>query len=73
MQVLYLQISYNYNILFSLNKETVEKSFGLLTLFLISFFELNICYLSFIHNQDPIFLYSKLNVDKIEHSIVFKT
>ena len=73
MQVLYLQISYNYNILFSLNKETVEKSFGLLTLFLISFFELNICYLSLIHNQDPIFLYSKLNVDKIEHSIVFKT
>ena len=30
MQVLYLQISYKDNILFSLNKEIVEKSFGLL-------------------------------------------
>ena len=27
MQVLYLQISYKDNILFSLNKETVEKSY----------------------------------------------
>ena len=38
MQVLYLQISYKDNILFSLNKETVEKSFGLLKNILYNFF-----------------------------------
>ena len=70
MQVLYLQISYKVNILFSLNKETVAKSFGLLKIIFYIFFELNICYLNLIHNHDPIFLYSKLNVDTIKHSIV---
>ena len=38
MQVLYLQISYKDSILFSLNKETVEKSFGLLKIIFNIFF-----------------------------------
>ena len=38
MQVLYLQISYKDNILLSLNKETVEKSFSLLTIIFNIFF-----------------------------------
>ena len=38
MQVLYLQISYKDNILFSLNKEIVENSFGLLTIICNIFF-----------------------------------
>ena len=38
MQVLYLQISYKDNSLLSLNKETVEKSFGLLKIICNIFF-----------------------------------
>ena len=38
VQVNYLQISFKDNILFSLNKETVEISFGLLKIILKSFF-----------------------------------
>ena len=38
MQVLYLQISDKDNILFSLNKETVEISFGLLKIIFNIFF-----------------------------------
>ena len=38
MQVLYLQISYKDNIVLSLNKETVEKSFGLLKIIFNIFF-----------------------------------
>ena len=55
-----------------LNRETVVKSFSLLNIFKI-FFELNRkpkYYLSLIHNYDPLFLYSKLNVDKIQHLII---
>ena len=70
MQVLYLQISYKDNIIFSLNRETVEKSFGLLHFFLFkSILELNKFYLSLIHNYDRIFIYSKLNMYTIKHSI----
>ena len=38
MQVLYLQISYKDNMLLSLNKETVKKSFGLLKIIFNIFF-----------------------------------